>query len=256
MWCWPSETRQGPGRHTEDAAVTPSAIITLQELDLSSLDSVRTAAAALRSRHERHRPADQQRRGDVHAEVDDQGRVRAAVRHQPPRPLRAHRAAARPTAAGPGLARRDRQQRRPPHPRRDPFRRPAVGAQLQQGRRVRTGQAGQPVVHLRAAAPTRAARHDHRRRRAPRRVEHRADAQHARCPTRTVRHWSRPCSPQRRTRARCRHCGPPPTPACSAASTTARTVSRNSTATRRWWRPATSPTTSICSADCGTYRRN
>jgi NAD(P)-dependent dehydrogenase (short-subunit alcohol dehydrogenase family) len=34
------------------AAASPSAIITLQELDLSSLDSVRTAAAALRSRHE------------------------------------------------------------------------------------------------------------------------------------------------------------------------------------------------------------
>jgi NAD(P)-dependent dehydrogenase (short-subunit alcohol dehydrogenase family) len=53
----------------------------------------------------------------------------------------------------------DGQQRRPPHPGRDPLRRPAVGAVLRPGRRLRPVEARQPDVHLRAAAPARHARH-------------------------------------------------------------------------------------------------
>ena len=43
----------------------------------------------------RARPADQQRRGDGHAAPPDRRRLRAPVRHQPPRPLRSHRPADR-----------------------------------------------------------------------------------------------------------------------------------------------------------------
>ena len=111
------------------------------------------------------------------AEADHPGRVRAAVRHQPPRPLRAHRAAAGPAAAGPRLPGGDGQQHRPPHPGRDPLRRPAVGAVLRPGRGLRAVEARQPDVHLRAAAPARPARHHRRRRRAPRPGQHRAGPQ-------------------------------------------------------------------------------
>ena len=55
--------------------------------------------ARVRGRGRRRPPADrhpgQQRRGDDAAALRDRRRLRAPVRHQPPRPLRAHRAAAR-----------------------------------------------------------------------------------------------------------------------------------------------------------------
>ena len=123
-------------------------------------------------------------------------RLRAAVRHQPPRPLRAHRAAAGPAAAGARLPRGDGQQHRPPHPGRDPLRRPAVGALVQPGRRLRPVQAGQPDVHLRAAAPARTARHHRRGGRAPRRVQHRARPQHPRRAPGARSPGSRRCSPR------------------------------------------------------------
>ena len=133
--------------------------------------------AAVQARH--HRPADQQRRRDVHAEGDDQGRLRIAVRHQPSGPLRVHRPAARPRAGGTRFARRDGQQRRASlRAQRNPLRRPPVGEGLQPGRRLRTGQAGQPDVHLRAAATPAGHRH-HRRRRTPRRIADRTDPQPA-----------------------------------------------------------------------------
>ena len=130
----------------------PGADVAVQELDLTSLESVRTAAerAAVHLRH--HRPADQQRRRDVHTEVDDQGRLRIAVRHKPSRPLRADRPAARPATGGPVHA-------------SSPSAAWAIGSPaesasticngngVQPGRRVRAGQARQPDVHLRTAAP-------------------------------------------------------------------------------------------------------
>ena len=80
------------------AAARINGDVRVQALDLSSLDSVRAAAADLRAPHPRDRPADQQRRRDVHPAAHDRRRLRAAVRHQPPRPLRPDRAAARPPA--------------------------------------------------------------------------------------------------------------------------------------------------------------
>ena len=44
----------------------PNADVTVQELDLTSLDNIRTAADELRAGLPAHRPADQQRRRDVH----------------------------------------------------------------------------------------------------------------------------------------------------------------------------------------------
>ena len=59
----------------------------VRELDLASLDSVRAFADRLPRRARPPRPAHQQRRADGLPARDDQGRLRAAVRHEPPRPL-------------------------------------------------------------------------------------------------------------------------------------------------------------------------
>ena len=100
-----------------------------------------------------HRPADQQRGRDVRADAGDhQRRLRDAVRHQPPRPLRADGPAAGQHAVGRRVAGGHGQQRRAPHPGPHPFRRPAVVAQVQPHRGVRPVQARQPDVHLRPAA--------------------------------------------------------------------------------------------------------
>ena len=91
-----------PGRQRRTAGARP---------DVAGVGPRRRRRAASRPR--RHRPADQQRRRDVDAEGDHQGRFRVAVRHQPPRPLRVHRSAAGPRARRTRVARGDRQQRRP-----------------------------------------------------------------------------------------------------------------------------------------------
>ena len=119
---------------------TPGASVAVQELDLTSLDSVRgrRRTASVQARH--HRPADQQRGCDDDAEVDDQGRLRIAVRHKPFGPLRVHRSVARSRARRPGLARRHGQQRRTPlRAQRHSLRRPAVGKDY--GRVAAYGQA-------------------------------------------------------------------------------------------------------------------
>ena len=64
----------------------------VRALDLASLASVREFAAGWDGRDRR---ADQQRRRDGAAAEPHRGRLRAAVRHQPPRPLRPHQPAAR-----------------------------------------------------------------------------------------------------------------------------------------------------------------
>ncbi len=163
----------------EQAASRMNGDVTVQALDLTSLDSVRTAAAALRSRLDR-----------IDLLINNAG-----VMYTPKQTTHdgfemqfgtnhlGHFALTGLLLdlmlAGARLTRGDRQQRRPPHPRRDPLRRPAVGAVVQPGRRLRPVQAGQPDVHLRAAAPPRPPRHHRRAGRAPRRVQHRARPQHS-----------------------------------------------------------------------------
>ena len=79
----------------------------LRELDLADLSSVQTFADDLIADGTPARPAGEQRRGDGAAVPDaHRRRLRTAARHQLPRPVRAHRAAAAGPArrAGPGVA--------------------------------------------------------------------------------------------------------------------------------------------------------
>ena len=120
---------------------------------------------------------------------------------------------------------------------RHPLRRPAVGAQLQPRRRVRAGQAGQPAVHLRAAAPAAAAptpsppprtpadRGTELTRNLPPLVAAVTQLAGTALPAR--RHG---CAADAARRHRPRR--------DSAGSTTAPTDSASSAATRRSWRPA------------------
>ena len=91
-------------------------------------------------------------------------RLRAAVRHQPPRPLRPDQ----PPAAARHRPRRDRRERRAPH-RPDRLRRPVLGAPaLPALARLRAVQACQPPLHARTAtAADRAGSAGASRRRAP-----------------------------------------------------------------------------------------
>ncbi len=103
----------------------PDASLALEELDLSSLASVRDFAARFEAE-----------RGGLDLLINNAGvmapprradgrRLRAAARHQPPRPLRADRAAAGADARARGRPRRHRQQHRPqirPHQLRQPAR--------------------------------------------------------------------------------------------------------------------------------------
>ena len=81
-------------------------------------------------------------------QIADRRRLRAAVRNQPPRPLRPHQSPARAhhRSGGDGLL-------LGPPLRRDRLRRFAVGAATLQGMaRLRAVKAGQPAVHRRTAA--------------------------------------------------------------------------------------------------------
>ena len=95
------------------------------------------------------RRADQQRRRDGGPRGAHEGRLRDADRHQPPRPLRAHRAAARPRPRPRGA---DRLGRAPDG--QDRPRGPQLGAaHLPPLARLRAVQARQPAVRARAPAP-------------------------------------------------------------------------------------------------------
>ena len=84
------------------------------------------------------------------------GRLRAPVRHQPPRPLRAHRPAARRPRGPRGRARGHGEQHRPPDGPHQ-LRRPATAsAATERWRRLRPVEARQPAVRARArSAPAR-----------------------------------------------------------------------------------------------------
>ena len=71
----------------------PGASVEVAELDLTSLDSVRAFAKRFLDAHDRHRPARQQRGRDGDTVRPHRRGPRAAVRHQPPRPLPAHQPA-------------------------------------------------------------------------------------------------------------------------------------------------------------------
>ena len=205
---------------------------------------VRAAADELKSALRQHRPADQQRRRDVYAEGDHQGRLRACSSA----PIIS--ATSRFTGllldrvlAAPGSRVVTVSSTGHRFARRHPLRRPAVGAQLQPRRRLRPVEARQPVFTY--ELQRRLARHQHhRRRRAPRRLQHRTDPQPARRVQRALRPHCAAALPERRRWAHCRRCGPPPIPACSAGSTSALRAFGEQRGYPKSSRPASSPTTS------------
>ena len=116
-WCSPAATR--PRATARRAAGDPDAGYRAPAVDRRrrSTSPTRVGArvrARRRGRARSARSADQQRRHDGAAAAADRGRVREPVRHQPPRPLRLDRAAARRAAGGAGAAGGDRFQHRAP----------------------------------------------------------------------------------------------------------------------------------------------
>ena len=107
------------------AAKSPNADVALQELDLTSLDAIRKASDDLRSAYPRIDLLINNAGVMYTPKANHQGRFRAAVRHQPPRPFRAYRPAARQHAARRRLAGGDDQQPGPPLAGQDRLRRPA-----------------------------------------------------------------------------------------------------------------------------------
>ena len=101
------------------------------------------------------RPADQQRRRDGPAPTADEGRLRAADRHQPAGALRPHRRAAGPHAGPRGRPRGDALEQRP-QDGPDQVRRPPVRAPLQPLGRLQPVQARRPGVRARARPPAEA----------------------------------------------------------------------------------------------------
>ena len=190
-----------------------------------------------------------------HAEVDHQGRLRIAVRHQPSGPLRVHRPAARPRAGRAGFTRGDGQQHRPSLRPRHPLRRPAVGARATAGSRA-YGQSKLANLLFTYELQRRLAGHQHhRRRRASRRLEHRTDAQPAAAVAGRATLLAAAVPGRRHGRAADAARGHRSRRARRAVLRTRR-VRPNSAATRRWWRPADAPTTPTRSAGCGRSPRS
>ena len=227
----------------KQAAAQMSGDVEVQELDLTSLDSISSAADALKGRYERIDLLI----NNAGVMTTPKGTTADGFELQFGTNHLGHFAFTGllldEDARRPGLPRRDREQQRTQDGRRHPLRRSAVGAQVQPDRRLQPVEAGQPVVHLRT-----------QRRLAPR-GKAIAVAAH---PGTAITELGRipafrgparlscrlpGCSPRAPTGAPCRPCVPPPTPAFSAVSTTGPTASASSAATRSSSRPAPSPTT-------------
>ena len=156
-WCSPSATSRGAGMPRPASRDRPKS----GALDLADLASVRSFAASWT--------------GDIHVLVNNAGRdgaasrphrrwVRAAVRHEPPRPLRPDE----PAASARHRPCRHRGEQRAPLGH-DRLRRPQLGdPPLWRGRRsVRAVEARQPALHARVAAPARGVGFGSRRDRCP-----------------------------------------------------------------------------------------
>src|SRR5262249_45385068 len=95
-------------------AAAPGATVSVVRLDLASLASVGAAAAEILAGHGRLDLLINKRRGDVACLRQDRRRLRVAIWYQSPRPLRAHRPAARGAAPGARIPGGHHQQQRPP----------------------------------------------------------------------------------------------------------------------------------------------
>ena len=125
-------------------------------------------------------------------------------------------------------------------------------------RRLRAVEAGQPAVHLRAAAPAGRPPEEHHRRRPP--TPARPSTELARnlpdvYQTRRSRCSAR-CSSRAPRWAPCPRCAPPPTRTSRAGSTTAPMAWVSSADTPNWCPRAHSRTTKTCSTGCGRSPKN
>ena len=184
-----------------------------------------------------------------------QGRLRAAVRHQPPRPLRAHRTCCSTTSPTAWSS----SPRGAPH-RLDRPRRPQLGAPpLHALARLRAVQARQPAVHVRAPAAARRGGLDRPRdRRAPRLRRDEPPAPHRATgrPERGHGRSATACWPRARTM------GALPTLFAATQdlpgrhATSAPTASASSAGTRRSWAAAARRATRRPRAGCGSCPRS
>src|SRR3989449_3596775 len=173
------DTDKGKAAAARIAGTAPGANVMVQPLDLTSLDSIRAAAGELRARHPRidllinnagvmFTPKQTTRDGfELQFGTNHLGHFAlTGLLLEQMLPVPGFRVVTVSSIA-------------PPHPGSDQLRRPAGGAVLQPGGRVRPVQAGEPDVHLRAATSAVRRGHHHRGRRPPRPRRHRAGAQHA-----------------------------------------------------------------------------
>ncbi len=124
------------------------------ELDLASLDSVRAFAETFEAAHKELHVLVTQRRGDVRPVRLHRGELRAAVRRESPRALRADGAVARPPRVDVGRpAGGDGLQRLPPSQRPHGVRDGPQPADLRQGRRLLRQQTGERAVRPGTPAP-------------------------------------------------------------------------------------------------------
>ena len=180
--------------------------------------------------------------------------LREPVRHQPPRPLRPDRAAARRAAEGAGAARGDGLEPICTAGGTMQLRRPPGRAQVRPVGRLRPVEAGQPDVLLRApAAGHRGGRPAAQPGGASRLREHQPPVRrHGPLLREGVRVDRQPrWSPRARTWARCPRCTRRPCPTCRAAPTSDRAGAASSAAIRRWSPPPARRTTRRRGAGCG-----
>ena len=187
-------------------------------LDLADLASVRAAAETVSSRAGGLDVLMNNAGVMMPPRSRDRRRVRTAVRDQPPRPLRAHRPAAREPRRG-GPARGDGDQPRAP-PRSDRFRRPSVGERLRPAGRLPALEALQRRLRDRARpAPARGRLAGEERARPPGLLRHKPSEHGShRLDEAGPEDRQRARRPERGAMARCPSSTPPPRPTWRAAS--------------------------------------
>ena len=159
------DTEKGKAAAARIVGASPRADVTVQPLDLGSLQSIRTAAEELKAAYPR-----------IDLLINNAGVMYASPRQTTKDGFElqfgtnhlGHFALTGLLLENllpvDGFPRGDGQQRRRTGSGRHPLRRPAVGAQLQPRRGLRPVQARQPDVHLRASAQARRARTSRRSR--------------------------------------------------------------------------------------------
>ena len=241
-WCWPAATpARASAPPSRSAPTCPTRRLDVVALDLASLDSVRAFAAGYA--RDRPRPADQQRRRDGAAQAHHRRRLRAAVRHQPPRPLRAHRAAAGRCWRRPG-ARVVTVVEHRPQVRAHRLRRPAERALLP-ALAAPTASPSWPTCCSRCELDRRlrAAGSDGAQPRRPPRLRRHQPADRRdrrRASSASARRSSTGSMPRTPSTERCPPCTPPP-PTSPADRSWGRTGFRRCADTRRWSSPPVRP---------------